>query len=1140
MAKSKIFKIFQTRFIKMITKDLFQKVSIENFIQDDKLKNLYSQFSTPEENNQNSDSQNRDSKIFFNYLDCSNLVAELKANEIISISFNFLPDYKFITYEVSDSVNFFNNNFAVKNKFKAKNVSSNSQNDTKLVTVVICAEKNCFILNSIDEKSAHQNLKALNMAKIDAQKNESNNNEIQDEIKSFFQYFTKYKKNQDFLQKTLRPISAFIIRRFFYPQYLFKDPSFFSFDKEKTSQEVRLSKTFQQKEFIRLRLIYTNDEYTIYLAIHIESLYIFALKENKNVQAKEYSQAFKREEDYCLNYQHRCLHRFYGMIKNNEKKSIGFVYEFMSNDSLDKYVNKNKNWLPSIFSMITMNRISQGIRYLQKKFLIHRDIKPSNILIDHDGLAYISDFETVRKLGDTNEMTRDIGSNRYASPEMFSGHGTISFPSDIYSFGNLIFFIFEMKNAFEPGDDVFQRIKNNALPRMSENFNEIENIYHCCIQYEPSKRPKISQIQKELVRLIDNEFCLEPYYTAKLNKGDTLTLEQYDNYVVLYCFEYFFLKIQMRKRGDPIYIIKNLMKYVYSKVNQSNGYIFSAIVSDISNLNEIFKKDKDKRAYIKQNLDLAAKKNDPGAHMKCGDFYMEGYFVTRDPQLAIYHYRKAEEKKHPQAYYKLGIYYLEGVFHKGETIIAKDIPKAISYFKKAAASLKVPEAFYELGKLYLNGIHVEKNCLKAGQMFREAMIRKLPEASTALGNLYYYGQGFEQDYKKAKYCFEKAVQYNEHSGIYKLAYMYHNGIGVDIDIKNAIKFYQLCIHINHEKDVSLSNISRIDDEIILPTNYLYINRSLNDLGIIHICIDLVSSRDYIQKAAEYDFIFAKNNYGLLHEYYFENQEHVIMEQEAIKLYENASRYNFPLAFYNLGHMEERNDFKKAIEYYEKASKYEDEPLKYNGEIIQDEVYDLSKVFIMCLTNLKLAHYYLSIPEHQNVSRNYFILALAKLINNCKDKYNQFQIAFDENSPKNPIFDSYIENFIFNTSNFGYLIENPKIRKINIMNEYNTLNFVHQMNQIKNNDKVLVDYLIDNEEPRIEIIDDAGAYFDRAINNTILFGTQLNSIIKKMQTILHTPPYNILFGRIKIRKTEKIHKVVQNINQNFYNGFDINY
>ena len=79
----------------------------------------------------------------------------------------------------------------------------------------------------------------------------------------------------------------------------------------------------------------------------------------------------------------------------------------MSNDNLDRFMKKQKDQIDQTYSFLTSYRIYEGIDYLKSNSLIHRDLKPSNILIDHDFIPYISDFEFIRPINIENndEMT---------------------------------------------------------------------------------------------------------------------------------------------------------------------------------------------------------------------------------------------------------------------------------------------------------------------------------------------------------------------------------------------------------------------------------------------------------------------------------------------------------------------------------------------------------------------------------------------------------------------------------------------------------------------------------------------------------------------------------------------------------------
>ncbi|KAK8842216.1 hypothetical protein M9Y10_026447 [Tritrichomonas musculus] len=77
-----------------------------------------------------------------------------------------------------------------------------------------------------------------------------------------------------------------------------------------------------------------------------------------------------------------------------------------------------------------------------------------------------------------------------------------------------------------------------------------------------------------------------------------------------------------------------------------------------------------------------------------------------------------------------------------------------------------------------------------------------------------------------------------------------------------------------------------------------------------------------------------------------------------------------------------------------------------------------------------------------------------------------------------------------------------------------------------------------------VIEDLGYLFDFIIKNENMkkiFRTKINEIIQIIESIIYTPPYNILFGRIRINKSKPIKKEYlhqKDINELFYEGFGI--
>ena len=195
----------------------------------------------------------------------------------------------------------------------------------------------------------------------------------------------------------------------------------------------------------------------------------------KKFNPNELTQNQEREINFCEKYSHRCLVPFYGFIKK-ENLVIGLLYKYMNNGSLNSLITEHSDKTTEIFSMLTLRRILNGMKFFHSNSFINRDLKPCNILVDNNNIPFISDFDAIRELknqkDESNEeicMTNDIGSDLYVSPEQYNGE-YMSYPTDIYSFGLIIYFLFEHKDQ----KNVFLKEKTERIPEITNySFNQI-------------------------------------------------------------------------------------------------------------------------------------------------------------------------------------------------------------------------------------------------------------------------------------------------------------------------------------------------------------------------------------------------------------------------------------------------------------------------------------------------------------------------------------------------------------------------------------------------------------------------------------------------------------------------------------------
>lgn len=213
----------------------------------------------------------------------------------------------------------------------------------------------------------------------------------------------------------------------------------------------------------------------------------------------------------------------------SERSSRALIYEFMPNESLEKYIFSREASgadKPPLNMEKLLNiaiRVARGIEYLHQgceQRILHFDIKPHNVLLDHEFNPKISDFGLAKLCSREQSivtMTAARGTMGYIAPEMYSRNfGTVSYKSDVYSFGMLVLEMVGGRKNHDPEigkqkeiyfpEWVYDRLVHRQdLGLAMEMEGEEEEIVKklaivalWCIQWSPIDRPSMTRVLQML------------------------------------------------------------------------------------------------------------------------------------------------------------------------------------------------------------------------------------------------------------------------------------------------------------------------------------------------------------------------------------------------------------------------------------------------------------------------------------------------------------------------------------------------------------------------------------------------------------------------------------------------------------------
>jgi len=152
-------------------------------------------------------------------------------------------------------------------------------------------------------------------------------------------------------------------------------------------------------------------------------------------------------------------------------------------------------------------QVAEALHYANQQGFVHRDVKPSNLLLDHDGIVWLTDFG-LAKAADSGDLTQEgqmLGTLRYLAPERLQGVHDLR--GDIYGLGATMYELLTLRSPYDAIDkpELVQQVLGSKPPpaRTIDPLIpvDLETIVQKAIAKDPRDRYQTAESMAEDLKL---------------------------------------------------------------------------------------------------------------------------------------------------------------------------------------------------------------------------------------------------------------------------------------------------------------------------------------------------------------------------------------------------------------------------------------------------------------------------------------------------------------------------------------------------------------------------------------------------------------------------------------------------------------
>lgn len=199
---------------------------------------------------------------------------------------------------------------------------------------------------------------------------------------------------------------------------------------------------------------------------------------------------FRNEVRTARQVSHPCVCRVYDV---GEAEGLTFLsMEYVDGEDLASLVRRIGR-LPPDKALEIARQVAAGLAAAHQKGVLHRDLKPANIMLDGQGHALVTDFGLAALADQIPGADVRSGTPAYMAPEQLVGR-EVTFRSDLYSLGLVLYEIFTGKQAFK-GETLAEIERTRETPPSNPSVwvkdldPAVERVIMRCLETDPADRP---------------------------------------------------------------------------------------------------------------------------------------------------------------------------------------------------------------------------------------------------------------------------------------------------------------------------------------------------------------------------------------------------------------------------------------------------------------------------------------------------------------------------------------------------------------------------------------------------------------------------------------------------------------------------